>query len=82
MRKITITISAEILADIDRNRDPRVSRSFFIEQVLSDYFKTKKREAINQRDLELINAHADDFNRETEDVLRYQAPIDFSSEEE
>jgi hypothetical protein len=36
----------------------------------------KAREAINQRDLEIINADADYFNSEMEDVLRYQAEID------
>ena len=82
MQKISITVSAEVLTDIDRYRDPRVSRSYFIEQVLRDYFRKKEREAINQRDLEIINANADCLNLEMEDVLRYQAPIDFSSEEE
>jgi hypothetical protein len=36
----------------------------------------KAREAINQRDLEIINANAEYLNREQEDVLRYQAEID------
>jgi hypothetical protein len=34
------------------------------------------REAINQRDLEIINANAEYLNREAEDSLRYQAEID------
>ena len=80
-KRISITLSSDILVDIDRERDPKVSRSAFIERVLRDYFKNKEREMLNQRDLVLINANADSLNREAEDVLRYQAPIGFSSEE-
>jgi hypothetical protein len=36
----------------------------------------KEREAINQRDLEIISANADYLNQEMEDVLQYQAEID------
>jgi hypothetical protein len=35
------------------------------------------REAINNQDLELINANAEYLNREAEESLRYQAEIDF-----
>jgi hypothetical protein len=37
----------------------------------------KEREALNQRDMEIINTNADYFNSEMEDVLRYQAVVDF-----
>jgi hypothetical protein len=35
---------------------------------------------INQRDLEILNAHADCFKAEAEDVLLYRAEIDFEKE--
>ena len=35
------------------------------------------RKAINQRDMEIINANADYLNREAQDVLRYQTVVDF-----
>ena len=79
--KIAITISSYVLAEVDQSRGRRMSRSGFIENVLREYFK-KAREAINKRDLEWINAHANYLNRKAEDLLRYQAPIDFSLEEE
>jgi hypothetical protein len=66
---------------VDRNAGSARSRSAFIEGVLRDYFKEKVRQAIHQRDLELINANADYLNREAMDVLRYQAPIDYSGTE-
>ncbi|MGP8253899.1 MAG: hypothetical protein ACLQHF_17865 [Terracidiphilus sp.] len=79
-QKTSITLSSEILTEVDRNAGSRASRSAFIEDVLREYFKARVREAINARDAELINAHADYLNREMEDVLRYQAPIKYTTE--
>ncbi len=79
--KTSITLSSDVLAWVDRNAGSRTSRSAFIESILRAYFKEKTRQAAHKRDLELINAHADSLNAEALDVLRYQAPIDFSSEE-
>ena len=78
--KTSITLSSDILAEIDRNARPRSSRSAFIEGVIREYFKEKVRRAIYERDLQILNANADYFNREMEDVLRYQAPITYESE--
>ena len=75
--KISITLSSDVLADIDRQVGSKGSRSAFIEEVLRAYFKAKIREAIDARDLELINAHADYLNREAQDLDDYQAPIDW-----
>jgi metal-responsive CopG/Arc/MetJ family transcriptional regulator len=74
--KTSITLSSDILAQVDRTAGSKASRSAFIENVLREYFKAKVREAINARDVELINANADYLNREMEDVLQYQAPLD------
>jgi len=79
--KTSITLSSDLLADVDRLAGSARSRSAFIEGVLREYFKEKTRQAIHQRDIELINANADYLNREMEDVLRYQAPIDYSGTE-
>jgi hypothetical protein len=40
--------------------------------VLRDHLRETERQAIQQRDMELINANADYFNREMEDVLKDQ----------
>lgn len=79
--KIPFNTSSELLAEVDLARGPTVSRSTFIERLLRDYFR-QQRDAINRRDMELINANAEYLNREAEDVLLYQAPIEFSTEEE
>jgi len=79
--KTSITLSSDLLADVDHSAGSSRSRSAFIESVLREYFREKVRQALHQRDLELINANADYLNGEAMDVLRYQAPIDYSGTE-
>ncbi len=74
-KKISITLSTDVLDKIDRLIGSDGSRSAFIEKVLKSHLQKLERQAIQQRDLELINANADYLNREMEDVLRYQADI-------
>jgi metal-responsive CopG/Arc/MetJ family transcriptional regulator len=79
--KTSITISVPLLVKIDKVIGENASRSAFIEKVLSEHLRKMEWEAIQQRDLELINANADYLNSEAMDVLRYQAPIDYSGTE-
>jgi metal-responsive CopG/Arc/MetJ family transcriptional regulator len=79
--KTSITLSSDLLEEIDRNAGSNASRSAFIEAAMREYLKEKVRRAINERDLQILNANADYFNREMEDVLRYQSPITYESEE-
>lgn len=72
---ISITLSRDLLLQIDLLVGASGSRSAFVEKVLKDHFHKLERQAIQQRDLKLINANADYLNREAEDVLRYQADI-------
>ncbi len=80
--KTSITLSSDLLAEVDETAGSRGSRSAFIEAVLREYFKEKVRESINRRDVELINANIDYLNREALDVLRYQAPIEWTTEDD
>jgi metal-responsive CopG/Arc/MetJ family transcriptional regulator len=70
--KTSISLSLPLLVEIDRVIGEGASRSAFIEKVLRDHLRETERQAIQQRDLELINANADYFNREMEDVLKDQ----------
>ncbi len=79
--KTSITLSSDLLEEIDRNAGSKASRSAFIEAVMREYLREKVREAINRRDAELINANIDYLNREALDVLRYQAPIEWTTED-
>jgi metal-responsive CopG/Arc/MetJ family transcriptional regulator len=80
--KTSITLSVALLVEIDKRIGERASRSAFIEKVLSDHLRNEAINAIHQRDLELINANADYLNREAMDVLSYQAPIEWTTEDD
>jgi Arc/MetJ-type ribon-helix-helix transcriptional regulator len=71
--KTSITLSKQVLIDIDRMAGSKQSRSAFIEAVLAAYLQTRKREDVEARDLDRINRAADELNPEVEDILRYQA---------
>jgi metal-responsive CopG/Arc/MetJ family transcriptional regulator len=75
--KTSITLSLPLLVQIDRMIGEGASRSAYIEKVLRDHLRDEEREAAGQRDLELINANADYFNREMEDVLGDQDALYF-----
>ena len=70
-KRISITITTALLHEIDARIGPKGSRSAFLEEILRAHFRRK----IGERDLLLINANADQLNREAMDVLRYQADI-------
>jgi metal-responsive CopG/Arc/MetJ family transcriptional regulator len=78
--KTSITLSSDVLAEVDRKAGSKASRSAFIENVLREYFKARVREAINARDLELINANSDYLARESRELDKYQAPIEWDNE--
>jgi metal-responsive CopG/Arc/MetJ family transcriptional regulator len=80
-QKTSITLSADLIKQIDRNVGKDASRSEFIENVLREHFKAKVRAAIHARDLELINAHIDYLSREARELDDYQAPIDWGKSE-
>ncbi len=75
--KTSITISLPLLVQIDRLIGEGASRSAFIEKVLRDHLREAERQAIQQRDMELINAAADRLNAEAEDVLEDQEALYF-----
>jgi metal-responsive CopG/Arc/MetJ family transcriptional regulator len=78
--KASITLSPEVLAQVDRLAGTKYSRSALIERVLRKYFRDRHRAALHARDVQLINQAADELNAEALDVLQYQAPIDWSED--
>jgi len=78
--KTSITLSSDVMAEIDRAAGSKASRSAFIEEVLREYFKAKVRETIHNRDLALINSHVDYLTREAEDLDEYQVLIEWEQE--
>jgi len=79
-QKASITLSPEVLAQVDRLAGTKYSRSALIERVLRKYFRDRHRAALHARDVQLINRAADELNAEARDALQYQAPIDWSED--
>jgi metal-responsive CopG/Arc/MetJ family transcriptional regulator len=74
--KISITLSSEVLARIDRLAGTSHSRSAFIESVLRRYLLERERAALQARDLQRIDHAADQLNAEAADVMEYQASVE------
>jgi metal-responsive CopG/Arc/MetJ family transcriptional regulator len=74
--KTSITLSSDLLREVDNAAGPKVSRSAFIEHALRVYLRERRRRKINERDVQRINAAAAELNAEAADVLEYQASED------
>ena len=74
--KTSITLSREVLVQLDRLAGKRYSRSALIERILRDYIRDRARAAAHARDVQRINRAADEMNAEAEDVIGYQTPMD------
>ena len=70
--KTSITISKDLLEDLDRVIGGSGNRSRIIEAAVREYIKRHIREARERRDLELINENAVSLNKEAMDALSYQ----------
>ena len=70
--KTSITLSTDVLAEIDRLAGSRHSRSALIEHVLRRYLREHARTRMQARDLERLNRAADELNAEVAEVLDYQ----------
>jgi metal-responsive CopG/Arc/MetJ family transcriptional regulator len=70
--KTSITLSEELLTDIDRNLDGFRSRSDFLEFTARDYLSRQSRLESDRRDREIIDRRAAEMNQEAEDVLDFQ----------
>jgi metal-responsive CopG/Arc/MetJ family transcriptional regulator len=71
--KIFITLSKDVLENIDRLAGSKHSRSAFIESVLRRNLRERAKAALHARDLERINNAADRLNLEAAEVLDYRA---------
>jgi len=71
--KTSVTLSKDVLKDVDRLAGSKYSRSAFIERVLRRYLRDRAKAALEARDLERLNRGADRLNREAAEILEYQA---------
>jgi len=71
--KISVALSKDLLAQIERLAGSKNSRSAFIERILRKYIFDRPSDALHARDLARINRAAVRLNLEAADVRRYQA---------
>jgi len=69
--KISITLPEDLLQTIDRTD---ANRSAFIERASRAYLARLEKLKREQRDIQLINAHARRLNAGAMDVIGYQSP--------
>ena len=70
--KTSITLAKEVVAAIEEAAREGESRSQAIERLLRQSLAVRERTAVDNRDRNIINAHADELNKEAVDVLGYQ----------
>ncbi|MEK6657821.1 MAG: ribbon-helix-helix domain-containing protein [Nitrospirota bacterium] len=73
--KTSITLSDEIIKDIDEVFGRTQNRSKFIENVLRDFIRKQAQKKRDLKDLDILNNKADALNKEAEDVLSYQVNL-------
>jgi len=79
--KTSVSLSAELLAEIDREAGD--GRSAYIEKVLKHHFRLKRREERDQRDAEIYERMALNKDAETEEWAEFGPDVlDFGDESE
>jgi len=73
--KTSVTIDERVLKAIDKVATRARSRSRVIEDAAREFLARRARNAREARDLEILNAAADELNEEMDDVLGYQADL-------
>ena len=73
--KTSITLSKDIIQQIDKISWQYGNRSLLIEKAIRDFLAGESKRKMDLRDIEIINQHSDKLNEEAEDVLSYQVPV-------
>ena len=72
--KTSVTLSSDVLVEIDRLAGRKQSRSAVIEGVLRDYLREQAKTERRARDLAILNRYAAELNQDAADGLDEQAP--------
>ena len=73
--KTSITLSAELIHQIDALASQYGTRSALIEQAVRDFLAAQAKRTRETQDLEILNRRAEALNAEAEDVLSYQVEL-------
>ncbi len=73
--KTSVTLSEELLEEIDRLAGASKNRSAVIERAVRVLIALETRRRRDARDLAILNKQADHLNREALDALSYQVDV-------
>ena len=73
--KTSITLSEDLVKEIDKLLGKSGNRSALVEKALRAYLRTQAQQIRNAKDLEILNQYADRLNEEARDVLFYQVEL-------
>jgi metal-responsive CopG/Arc/MetJ family transcriptional regulator len=73
--KTSLTLSEDLLQNLDRLAGSKQSRSSLVERILRDFFEQRERARRDARQVAAINRHAKELNEEMSDALSFQAAV-------
>ena len=73
--KTSVTLSEELIRQIDALSSQYGTRSALIEQAVRDFLAAQVQRTRDAQDLEILNRRAEALNAEAEDVLSYQVDL-------
>ena len=73
--KTSITISEEIIKEIDALSGRYGNRSILIEKAIREFLLAETRRKRDLQDMDILNRSANNLNKEAADVLSYQGDI-------
>ena len=73
--KTSVTLSEELIRQIDALSSQYGTRSALIERAVRDFLATEAQRQREARDLEILNRRAEALNAEAADVLSYQIEL-------
>jgi len=73
--KTSVTLSEEIVEELDRITADGANRSQMVERAVAEFIERQRRRIRETRDLEILNRSAEDLNEEVDDVLSYQVGL-------
>ncbi|MES1156505.1 MAG: hypothetical protein ABUL73_01885 [Alphaproteobacteria bacterium] len=74
--KTSLTLSEDLVLELDKLAGPNLSRSSFIEIILRDFIEGRAQARKDAREIAALNRHAAKLNAEMQDVLAFQANLD------
>jgi len=73
--KTSLTLSEEVLQNLDRLAGSKQSRSSLVDQILRGFFEQRERARRDAREVAALNRHAKELNEEMSDALSFQTGV-------